>query len=150
MQRKVPIKSLFYWLYHSLMASSRNHSFSSYPGSPVDQDSYNRDLGSGSSRFQQATVSPWLPLVPLVPFLEVVPILQVLVVSQPRGSEYLKTSNPLPYQGGEIFNSTLQVGNQSVGSQNNSGWSSGFTSRIQDSSTAQDVPLDQQQGFRMS
>ena len=132
------------------MESSSHHSFSSHPGSPVGQDSYYRDLGYGSSRFQQATVSPRLPLVPLVPFPEVVPILQVPVVSQPRGSEYLITSNPLPYQGGEIFNSTLQAGNQSVGSQNNSGWSSGFTSRIQDSSTAQDVPLDQQQDFRMS
>ena len=81
---------------------------------------------------------------------EVVPSLQVPVVSQPRGSEYLITSSPHPCQGGGNFNSTPQAGNQSVGSQNSSGWSSGFTSRIQDSSTAQDVPLDKQQGFRMS
>ena len=130
------------------MASSSHHSFSSHPGSPVGQDSYYQDLSSGSSRIQPATFFPQFSLVPLVPFPQVVPILQVPVVSQPRGSEYLITT--LPYQGGEISNLSLQVGNQSVGSQNNSGWSSGFTSRIQDSSIAQDVPLDQQQGFRMS
>ena len=127
------------------MASSSHHSFSSHSGSPVGQDSYYRDLGSGSSRFQQDTVSTCLPLVPLV-----VSILQVPVVSQPRGSEYLITSYPLPYQGGEFIKPTLQVGNQSVGSPNNSGWSSGFTSRIQHSSSLKDVPLDQEQGFRMA
>ena len=67
---------------------------------------------------------------------------QVSVIPQPRGREYSMLNNSHPYQGEEIFNSTPQVENQSVGSHNSSGWSSGFTARLQDSPPVQ--------GFRMS
>ena len=67
---------------------------------------------------------------------------QVPVVPQLRGREYSIFNNSHPYQGEEIFNSTPQVENQSIGSHNSSGWSSGFTARLQDS-----LPV---QGFRMS
>ena len=79
-----------------------------------------------------------------------VQISQVPVMPQPRGHEYSIFNNSHPYQGEEIFNSTPQVGNQSVGSHNSLGWSSGFTSRIQDSPTVRDGSLASQQGLRTS
>ena len=137
------------------MVNPIHNSSSFLLGSPVNQDSFYQNLSSGNSpplaasRFQPAIVSHWFPLVkiplvqiPLVPFPEVVPNSQVPVVPQPRGCEYSVTSNPHPYQGGEIFNSAPQVENQSIGSHNSSGWFPGLTSRLQDS-----LPI---QGFRTS
>ena len=141
-----------------LMAFPNHINSSSLLSSYPNQDSFNQNLSTRlspllpASRFQPAMASPWFPLVPipLVPLPEVVPSSQVLVVPQLRGHEYSIIRNSHPYQGEEIFNSTPQVGNQSVGSLNSSGWACGFTSRIQDSPTVRDGPLASQQGFRTS
>ena len=125
--REVSIKPcVIVWYIRTPMVFPNHNNSSILLGSPLNQDSFYRDLSTGNSpplaasRFQPATVSPQFPLVqiPLVPFPEVVPNSQVPVVPQLRGCEYSITSNPHPYQGEEIFNSTPQVGNQSIGSQN--------------------------------
>ena len=95
------------------------------------QDILNHTHNTGLAPPVAVSMAP-LPLYSLAPHLLVppyslVPSSQVPVVPQPRGHEFSIFNNSHPYQGEEIFNSTPQVENQSVGFHNSSGWSSGFT-----------------------
>ena len=119
---------IHYVIIHSVIASSPPSSNFSYNlGSSQSlsgwiQDSLNQTHNAGLAPPVAVSMAP-LPLYSLDPHLlvppySVVPNSQVPVVPQPRGHEYYLFDNSHPYQGEEIFNSTPQVENNSVGSHN--------------------------------
>ena len=118
------------------MASPHPYNSSSNLGSSSSQDSLNQNQSLG-------LVS--LPVTATTTTTTTTTIYQPVVL-QLIGHEYRTSCNPHPKQGKEIFNSTPQGENQSIGSHNSSGWSSGFTARIQDSPLVQDGPRASLQG----